>query len=449
MKSGTPKVLHRIFDKPLLAYCLEALDKLKPDRIVVVTNSDGRIAEGSGAEGVKADVKFALQREQHGTAQALLSGVPALKGFRGTVLVTNGDTPLITPETLRRFVSAHRKAKRHVSMLSFRAADPTGYGRILRGSRGEALRVVEEGDASEDEKCIDEVNSGTYAIEASALPLLKKIKVNGRKGEYYLTDIVELALGSGRSVGVYCLGQESEFLGVNSREHLSAAIEAIRSRTIGSLLKSGVTFVDPLTAFIGPDVKVGQDTVIWPNVYLHGMTVIGSGCVIMPGTRIEGSTIADGAVIKDSCVIEGSKVGAGAQVGPFAHLRPGSDVGAGARVGNFVETKKAQIGPGAKVSHLSYIGDATVGRDVNIGAGTITCNYDGKKKHRTVICDGVFIGSDTQLVAPVTVGEGAYVAAGSTITKDVAPGALALSRTKQREIAGYVRKKASRQGGEK
>lgn len=444
MKSATPKVLHRIFDRTMLSYVIEATDGLKPRKMVIVANSmiKKTLTEDKSLPG---HAIVTVQKEQKGTANALRCALPSLKGFgKGTILVANGDSPLLTPSTLRKFVSRHRRAGNSISMLSFMSSNPFGYGRILRDARGKALGVVEEKDATAEEKLIYEVNSGVYAIDAGALGLTAKIRKNAKKGEFYLTDIVSLAIKSGLGVGVYPIGDEDEFLGVNSRRELLVAYEAMRSRIVDSLMEKGVTFIDSYSSYVGPDVKIAPDTVIYPNVFIHGKTTIGKGCTIFPNARIVDSTLKNGVIIKDACLIEGSVVETDAQVGPMAHLRPLSVIGRGARVGNFVETKKTTIGKGAKAMHLSYLGDATVGQEANIGAGTITCNYDGKSKFPTSIGNRAFIGSDTQLVAPVTIGDGAYVGAGSTITKDVEPGALAVSRKKQKN---YPRRSSGKNKG--
>lgn len=441
MRSETPKVLHNIFDRPMLSYVLQAAEGLKPSSIITVVNkSIGKLEE---IIPLPVNFRTVIQKTQDGTAHALGSALPSMKGFNGTVVILNGDTPLITASTLKKFLGSHKRAGNSISVLSFHASDPHGYGRILRGPKGVPEGIVEEKDANKDQKAIAEVNSGVYAIETSALGLLDRIKKNLKKKEFYLTDIVELAIEDGRKIGVYPIGSEDEFIGVNSRKDLHVAHEAVRSRTVDSLLKKGVTFVDIYTAYISPDSRIGSDTLIYPGVFIHGNTSIGKGCTIFPNSRIVDSTIKDGAVIKDSSLIEGSVIGKDAQVGPMAHLRPGSAIGDGARIGNFVEVKKSTIGKNTKAMHLSYIGDASVGSDVNIGAGTITCNYDGKRKFPTTIGKGVFIGSDTQLVAPVTIGDGAYVGAGSTITRDVESSALAVSRSKQKN---YPRFKSKNKG---
>ena len=438
MKSTLPKVLHPIYDRPMLDYVLESARALKPSKTIVVVNSHF----DTGSFELPKGVRYAIQKQQKGTADAVSAGVSALgKSFRGTALILNGDTPLVLPATLRKFLRKHAKSKNSLSVLSFSAYDPTDYGRILRNEEGRALGIVEEKDATDEQRDICEVNSGVYAMAPAALALLRSIKVNRKKGEYYLTDIVGLAIKRKLSTGVYCQGDEEEFLGINSRIDLARAHEALRIKKVRDLLEGGVTLIDPASVYVAPGVKVGRDTTIYPNVFIHGQTSIGKGCTIFPNVRIFDSTIKDGAVIRDACIIEESTVGRNAEAGPMAHLRPGTTIGSGAKVGNFVEIKKSTLGAGTKAMHLSYVGDATVGRGANIGAGTITCNYDGKHKHRTVIGDGVFIGSGTQLVAPVSIGKDSYVGAGSTITKDVPGGSLAISRSRQKTLKGLPGKK--------
>lgn len=423
----------------MLQYVLDALAPLKPNPTIVVS---GEIQPSYEKDlSYFSDMTFALQEDRKGTAHALLTATKYLKGFKGTVLVVNGDTPLLRADTLRKFIRKHRKRAHDISVASFVAEDPGAYGRVLRDREGKPTRIVENSDASAKDRAVREVNSGVYVFEPTALPLLKKIRLNRKKGEYYLTDIVELASKKGLSVGAYCQGAESEFLGVNTREELSVAYEVIRERILAKCLSRGITFIDLFSVYIEPGVTIGRDTVIYPNVYLQGKTKIGKECAVYPNVRIVDSVIKDNSVIKDTTLIEESVVGPGASVGPFAHLRPGSRIGKSSKIGNFVEVKASTIGEGTKAMHLSYIGDAEVGSKVNIGAGTITCNYDGFKKYKTRIGNGVFVGSDTQLVAPVKIGEGAYIGAGTTVTKNVPPRHLATSRIRQRSIEWKPKKK--------
>ena len=441
MKSPLPKVLHKVCGMPMLQSVIDTVRQLEPEDLIIVA---GKHIDLFRKEIPDADIQYVIQESPRGTGDALRSALPALTGFTGDVVVLNGDAPLISPATIRKFLRMHRQKKADVSVLSFSASDPAGYGRIVRGAGGKFAAIIEEKDADAGQKAVREVNSGIYALNRVALALLGAISLNMRKGEYYLTDIVGLAMKRGLRTHAFLIGREDEFMGVNTREELLRAAEVMRQIIIRRLIAKGVDILDPSSVYIHRRASVGRGSVIYPNVFIEGSTRIGRGVVIYPHVRISSSIVGDRAVLKDSTVIDGSKIRAGASIGPFAHVRPGSEIGEQAKIGNFVELKKALIGKGAKASHLSYLGDTEVGRDVNIGAGTITCNYDGTHKHRTVIENGVFIGSDTQLVAPVRVGKGAYVGAGSTITKDVPAGSLAVSRAEQRIIENWVIKRKAR-----
>jgi bifunctional UDP-N-acetylglucosamine pyrophosphorylase/glucosamine-1-phosphate N-acetyltransferase len=442
MKSSLPKVLHRLHGVPMLKYVLNTVRALHPKKIVIVAGE--HIQDIKRSLDVTSDIAFTQQKIPKGTGDALSKAVPALKGFKGTVLVVNGDTPLITGSTLKNFLSLHKRKRNEVSVLSFESRDPGSYGRIIRDNKGRIAFIVEQRDATEAQKTIREVNSGVYAIESGAFPLLKEIKLNKLKGEYYLTDIVGIARDRGLRLDAFCAGFEDEFMGVNTIEELENAGRTMKRRIIKKFSDRGVHFIEKDSIFISSDTEIGADTKVYPNVHLEGKTSIGKRCTIYPNVRILDSIIEDGAVIKDSTLIEEAIVKRNASVGPFAHIRPGSVIGEKAKIGNFVEVKKSVIGPGTKASHLSYLGDALIGKDVNIGAGTITCNYDGYKKHITTIEDGVFVGSDTQFVAPVKIGKGAFVGAGSTITADVPSHALAFSRVKQRNVEGWARKRKAK-----
>lgn len=433
------KVLHKIHGSPMLHHVLKTLNELKPQKIVIVVGKHFKeIKESIPDDG---SISYAHQSEAKGTGDALLKAWPAFKGFEGTVIVLNGDTPLVTRETLKKFLTIHKKKQNVVSVLSFIAKEPGSYGRVIRDKAGAITSIIEDKDATELQRNIKEVNSGIYAIERDAFPMIREIKLNQLKGEYYLTDIVSIARSKGMKVDAYCIGSEDELMGVNTKEELERAQKLMKEKTIKKWMDRGVSFIDTASVYISPGTRIGRGTLIYPNVHLEGDTKIGKGCTIYPNVRVYNSTIGDEAIIKDSTLIESSIVKRGASVGPFAHLRLGSEIGRGARIGNFVEVKKSVVGSGTKASHLTYLGDAKIGSNVNIGAGTITCNYDGVKKHTTVIEDNVFVGSDSQLVAPVKIGKGAYIGAGATITKDVPPMALALSRVKQRHIEGWAKKK--------
>lgn len=447
MNSSIPKVLHKIYDSPMLQYVLHRIHELKPQKVIVVVGR--HFKEIKDAVKDADSISFVHQREAKGTGDALLKAKQALQGFQGTVLVVNGDTPLIRRETLKKLLSLHKRKKNAISVLSFIAPDPGSYGRVIRDDSDRAASIIEDRDATIKQKGIKEVNSGIYAIESEALPILKEIKLNESKGEYYLTDVVSTAKDKGFKVDAFCIGSEDELMGVNTQGDLEKVRRIMREMIAQEWLKKGVNFIDINSVFISLNVTIGRDTQIYPNVYLEGSTKIGKGCTIYPNVRVLDSTIGDGAVIRDFTLIEGSVVRERASVGPFARIRPGSQIGEEARIGNFVEVKKSVIGSGTKAGHLSYLGDAKIGNNVNIGAGTITCNYDGYKKYITTIEDNVFIGSDSQLIAPVKVGRGAFIGAGSTITKDVPSMALAISRIKQTNIEDWVKKKQLKVKSEK
>lgn len=438
MNSSLPKVLHKVCGVPMLQGVIDTARKLKSEKIIVVTGKHHDLIQKTLAS---PDVSYVLQKEPKGTGHALRCAREALKGFQGVVIVLNGDTPLVSSETIKKFLKQHQKNKSAVSVLSFLAENPEAYGRIVRDASGQVLSIVEQKDADAVQKKIHEVNSGVYAINHDHLPLLDDIQINRKKGEYYLTDIVALSVRKGLKTSALCVGIEQEFMGVNTKQELYRASRIMEEAVIGRWIERGVNVLDAGSVFVHPHALIGAETTLYPNVYIDGSTRIGRGVIIYPNVRISDSRIGDKAVIKDSTVIEESQVKTGATVGPFAHIRPGSEVGIDARIGNFVELKKAVIGDGSKASHLSYLGDARIGRGVNIGAGTITCNYDGKKKFMTVIDEGVFVGSDSQLVAPVRIGKGAYIGAGSTITKDVPPYALAVSRVEQKNIQDWAKKR--------
>jgi bifunctional UDP-N-acetylglucosamine pyrophosphorylase/glucosamine-1-phosphate N-acetyltransferase len=438
MKSAQPKVLHEAAGLSLIEHVFRAADALAPRSITVIV--------GHEADTVKIALKkrlglgFALQQPQLGTGHALLQAEPLLAGSRGTVVLLSGDVPLLRPQTLTALVATHRQKGAAATVLTARVPDPTGYGRIVRDD-DQITAIVEHKDATEAERAIDEINSGIYAFDLDPLfDALKEIGSTNAQGEYYLPDLVTIYRRRGLVVETVTAADPVEILGVNSRRELAEVGGILKTRRNEALMESGVTIVDPATAFIEPDVTIGRDTIIHPGVYLEGNTTIGEGCIIHSGVRIIDSQIDDGVVINNFCVITESRVSRGARIGPFAQLRPQSAVGEDAHVGNFVELKKTTLGKGSKANHLAYLGDATIGEKVNVGAGTITCNYDGVAKHPTVIEDGAFIGSDTQLIAPVRVGKGAYVAAGSSITSDVPADALAIARGKQVVKDGWVSK---------
>ncbi|HYT67149.1 MAG TPA: bifunctional UDP-N-acetylglucosamine diphosphorylase/glucosamine-1-phosphate N-acetyltransferase GlmU [Vicinamibacterales bacterium] len=439
MKSADPKVLHRVGELRLIEHVLRAADGLRPATTVVVV---GHLADRVKAALQKRQgLRFALQDPQLGTGHALLQAEPHLAGASGTVVLLSGDVPLLRSDTLQELVRTHELRGAAATVLTAHVSGPHEYGRIVR-ENGRISAIVEHRDATPAQRAIDEINSGIYAFALEPLfAALKSIGSTNAQGEYYLPDLIGVYRAQGRPVETVVLEDSREILGVNSRKELAELSAILKTTKNDGLMASGVSIVDPATAWIGPDVVIGPDTVIHPNVYLEGRTRIGSSCEIHAGVRIVDSTIDDGVVINNYCVISESHVATGARVGPFAHIRPQSDIGEGAHVGNFTELKKTRLGRGSKANHLSYLGDAVIGEKVNVGAGTITCNYDGTHKHQTVIEDGAFIGSDSQLVAPVRVGKDAYVAAGSSIVEDVPAGALGIARGKQVNKSGWVEKK--------
>jgi bifunctional UDP-N-acetylglucosamine pyrophosphorylase/glucosamine-1-phosphate N-acetyltransferase len=424
MRSRHPKVLHRLCGRPLVGYPLRIARALA-DRIVLVVGPEaGEVRRLAGAE-----VEFVEQAERLGTGHALQQARPVCGA--GAIVVLPGDVPLLSETTVTRLVERHRTAGAAATVLTAVVERPAGYGRILR-QRGRVHAIVEDRDATDDQKKIREINTSVYCFEARHLwPALDRVGANNEQGEYYLTDVIGLLARGGAFVEAVETLDPAECLGVNDRRQLAALAAIQRQRILDHLMADGVTILDPATTFVDDTVLVGPDTVLHPGVALEGETVIGAECVVGAGSQIASSRLGDRVTVKPYCVLAEAVVDDEAILGPFCHLRPQSHVGPKARIGNFVELKKSKIGRGSKVPHLSYVGDAQVGEDVNIGAGTITCNYDGARKHPTVIGDRAFIGTNSSLVAPLTVGEGAYVGAGSTITKSVPAGALALERGPQ------------------
>jgi bifunctional UDP-N-acetylglucosamine pyrophosphorylase/glucosamine-1-phosphate N-acetyltransferase len=443
LHSKTIKLLHSVAGRPMVAYVLEAALALKPDRLVTVI--------GHQAEQIREALEgmptaFALQKEQRGTGHAVLraAGKMALSKD-STMLIVNGDLPTLQPATLRKLLSRHRRSGAVLSVLTAEVEDPSGYGRIIRDARGAIARIVEHGDATARERRVREINCGIYCARPDLLmKTLRRLQPDNAQGEYYLTDAVAALLHRGEKVVARCHSDAEEILGVNTRQELARASMTLFERKAEQLQDRGVTILDASRTRIDPRAAVGRDTVIHPDVAIEGPTKLGPDCTVRSGCRIADSRIGRRVEIKDHSVVLESTIGDDAQVGPFAHLRPGSVLETDARVGNFVELKKTRLGRSSKANHLTYLGDSTIGPECNVGAGTITCNYDGVHKHPTTLGKKVFIGSNTQLVAPVEVGDEAYVAAGSTVNRDVPPGALAIARSKQRNIEGWVKDKKRR-----
>ena len=438
MKSRIPKILHPVGGRPMIWYLASLARQVADSTVAIVI--------GHGAEKVRAyltgeEKKFAPfflveQTELRGTGHAVQQARKALiknnVGVADRCLILNGDTPLLTEATVRALLDRHQREKATVTILTAVLDDPKGYGRVVRGPKGEVLKVVEDRDASKDELAIDEVNVGTYVVESSFLfKALESLSPHNTQGELYLTDIIHVAAKQRLPIVAMVASETTETIGINTREDLAVAEKHMRRRICRKWLQAGVTFLDPDRTRIDEEVIIGRDTLLYPDVSLEGQTELGESCIIRSQTRITDSSIGDRVVIQDSCVLQGAKVESESVIGPFAHLRPGTRIGPQAKVGNFVELKQTELGEGSKASHLTYIGDAVIGKDVNIGAGTITCNYDGYQKEQTIIEDQVFIGSDTQLIAPVRIGRGAIVAAGTTVTQDIPPNALGISRLPQ------------------
>lgn len=433
MKSKLYKVLHSVCGKPMVQHVVDSLNELQADRIVVVV--------GHGADKVKeqlgSDVEYAMQEEQLGTAHAVMQVAPILKGRKGTTLVLSGDEPLISSETLEALVAHHEANQAAATILTRVMDNPTGYGRIIRGEDGGVERIVEQKDATEEEQCVKEINTGTYCFDNEKLfAILEKVDNNNAQGEYYLPDAVEILKSQGERIEASIT--EEITIGVNDRVALAKAESMMRERILTKHMKEGVTIIDPSNTYIEADVVIGRDSIIYPGTLIGAGTVIGEECVIGPHTQLTNCQVGDRVEIKQSVLVD-SRIDSEATVGPFAYIRPNSHIGEGAKVGDFVEIKNTSLGKGSKVSHLTYLGDAEVGADVNVGCGTVTVNYDGVNKHKTVIKDRSFVGCNANLVAPVTVGEGAYVAAGSTVTDDVPDGALAIARERQTNKEGYAK----------
>ena len=441
MKSQLPKVLHQIADRPMIEHVLRAAQAVTPATVTVIVGHRADLVRERLSGAAAGTLQFALQEPQRGTAHALQQAEPALTGHSGTVILLSGDVPLLKAATLQRLLDTHRGANAAATVVTATVDRPYGYGRIVR-TKGRIARIVEERDASPAERQIKEINSGIYAFDLAPLfDSLRGIAAQNAQGEFYLTDLVAIYRRRKLVVETLSVDNPEEIRGINSRTELADVSRLVRQTKNEELMAAGVTLIDPATTYIDPDVEVGPDTVIHPGVALEGHTRVGAACEIQAHVRIADSQIGDRVTINNFCLILGARVADGATVGPFAHLRPETVVHERAKVGNFVELKKTSLGAGSKVNHLSYLGDATVGADVNVGAGTITCNYDGEKKSETVIEDGAFIGSDTQLIAPVRVGKGAYVGAGSSITEDVPAGALGIARGRQSNVEGWAERK--------
>jgi bifunctional UDP-N-acetylglucosamine pyrophosphorylase/glucosamine-1-phosphate N-acetyltransferase len=437
MKSNRVKVLHPLAGLPMISYPVQAAQTFAPEKLIVVVGHQGDAVEKILSA---AGISIVRQEEQLGSGHAVAVTEDALRTFTGTVLIMCGDVPLIKVETLKHFLQSHLDSRAVVSVLTVMVEDPAGYGRVVRSEAGAIQAIVEHRDATEAERAIREINTGIYCCESPFLyHALTKIGRNNDQGEYYLPDIIALAINEGKSAAAVVTDDFQEVKGINDRIELAEADQEMRQRIHRSHMQEGVSIIDPDSTYIDFGVRIGQDTVIHPNTSIRGTSSIGSNSTIDMNCIINNSVIGNGVHIKPSSVIDESHISDNVSIGPFAHLRPQTHIEEGGRIGNFVEIKKSRIGKGSRANHLTYIGDSTIGVEVNIGAGTITCNYDGQEKHPTIIEDRVFIGSNTSLVAPVTVGKDAVIGAGSTITKDVPPGSLAVERGRQTNYEQWLR----------
>lgn len=437
MKSKMPKVLHKVCGKPLSKWVIDASKAAGADKVCAVV--------GHKAETVKevlGDVcEFALQAEQKGTGHAVMQAMDVIKNSKGEVVILNGDTPLITAETINKAIEYHKNNGNQATVITAILDDATGYGRIVRDNDGSVLKIVEQKDASEEEKKINEVNSGMYVFDAQPLVYaLDKITPNNAQGEYYLTDTLEILLSAGKKIGGYAISDNDEIRGINDRVQLNEAEKIMQKRINEYHMRNGVTMRNPESVYIEDGVEIGNDTEICQNVTIKSGTKIGSDCVIGSGSMLDRAVIHDGVDVLSSVILE-SEVDEGTHVGPFAYIRPNCHVGKEVKVGDFVELKNSNIDDGTKISHLTYIGDSDVGKRVNFGCGTVTCNYDGKKKYRTTIGDDCFVGCNTNFVSPINVGDGVYIAAGSTITEDIPENSLSIARARQVNKEGWKDKR--------
>lgn len=444
MKSTKQKTLHKIGDRTLLGHALHAAAGINPDHLVTVVGHQREqvspVVEKISNE-LDREVVQAVQEEQRGTGHAVSCGISPISDFEGTIIVTNGDVPLLTPETIEGLRDTHTVQGNAVTVLSMRLADPTGYGRIIRDTDGSVSAIVEHKDATDEQRLVDEVNSGVFAFDAAALrDALTKLDTNNAQGELYITDVLEIARTAGHGVGAHVAADPQELAGVNDRVQLAAAGRELNRRMVEKAMRGGATIIDPETTWIGVNVTIGTDVTIHPGTQLWGATSIADNAEIGPDSTLTNMQIGTGASVVRTHGSD-SVIGVNAKIGPFTYIRPNTIVGEDGKLGGFVEAKNAELGRGTKVPHLTYIGDATVGEESNIGASSVFVNYDGVNKHHTTIGSHVRTGSDTMFIAPVNVGDGAYSGAGTVIKDDVPAGALVVSGGKQRNIEGWVEKK--------
>ncbi|TYQ14611.1 UNVERIFIED_CONTAM: UDP-N-acetylglucosamine pyrophosphorylase /glucosamine-1-phosphate N-acetyltransferase [Acetivibrio alkalicellulosi] len=437
MKSKKTKILHEICGMPMVQWVYQSVKGAGVDEVVLVI---GRNAE-QVKECMGEKVSYAMQEKQLGTGHAVIMAQEFLQKKEGQVLILYGDMPLITSEAILSAVNYHKQNNNSVTIITSDFDDPSGYGRIVRDDHGNVLKIVEDRDASEEQKKIREINSGIYCFDINSLREgLKELDNKNDQGEYYLTDTIEIIIGKGKKAGAVKIMNKDELAGINDRVQLSCASQVLRKRILNKLMEDGVTIIDPDSTYIDQKAEIGMDTVIYPSTIIEGKTKIGEDCVIGPNCQILSSEIGNGVHIKNSVILE-SYIDEGAKVGPFAYLRPDSQIGKNVKIGDFVEVKKSTIGDGTKISHLSYVGDAQIGENVNLGCGVVVVNYDGKNKNKTIVGDNAFVGCNVNLVSPVEIKNGAYIAAGSTITEEVPENALAIARNKQVIKENWVTKK--------
>jgi bifunctional UDP-N-acetylglucosamine pyrophosphorylase/glucosamine-1-phosphate N-acetyltransferase len=447
MKSAVPKVLHSLGGKALYLHVLETAKRLDPAVVAIVVGHAARTVQEACPV---RDINWAVQEEQLGTGHAVLCAHDKFRGFNGDILILSGDVPLIEEQTLRMMIEHQRSSRADLSFLTAQLDNPKGYGRILRNAQGAIAGIVEEKDATDEQRQISEINTGIYVVSSPFLfDALATVKNHNQQKEYYLTDIVAIALRQGKEVEAVHVDDVRETLGINSREDLAKMEKNLRDKINQKWMLAGVTLQDPDTTYIEETVRIGQDTVIGPNTHLKGKTVIGERCQIDGTAFLTDMEIGDEVLLKFSVVMTGSRIDRGAIIGPFAHLRPGTHLGSNVHIGNFVEAKAAHVGEGTKANHLTYLGDVTIGRDTNIGAGTITCNYDGFQKYKTTIGDRVQVGSDTTLIAPIAIGDDVYVATASTVRHDIPAGALVFNPREEQLREGWTEQKRKKMKGNK
>ena len=440
MKSDLPKVLHEIAGRPILNYIFDTINQLNLKKTIMIVGYQGEKVR----ELIGSDIEYAEQSEQLGTAHAVLQSKKLLELFTGNILILSGDVPFLKVNTLRKFLRYHQRNQYSCSLISAILENPRGYGRVIRNKKGEIREIIEEADLNGNEKEIKEVNAGIYCFEKNKLfQILEKITPNNKQNEYYLTDAVKILLEEGLKVGNIILEDHTEMSGINTRMDLVEASKKINQRVLHQLMFQGVTIIDPASTFIEEGVQINKDTTIYPFTIIQKESKIGQNCIIGPYSHIINAKIGNEVKIWSS-VIEDSEIKDGVKIGPYSHLRPGTTVEKNAKIGNFVEVKKSIIGEGSKASHLTYLGDAKLGKNVNVGAGTITCNYDGEKKNTTIIEDDVFIGSNNSLVAPVKLGKASYTGAGSTITENIPENSLAIARSRQKNIVNWKKNRKTK-----